>query len=216
VLQYLSITPLNPGKLWRFLFGKWSDNLYFITLKGKTMADILPQETIENRIFIFRGKKVMIDHDLALLYGVPTKALNQAVKRNGKRFPDDFMFQLEISEKNQLVTNCDRFTKLKHTKMCPYAFTENGVAMLSSVLNSEAAVLVNIQIMRAFVKLRNVVSDNSEIKKAITNIEKRLNIHDRQIQIAFDALKSLFHPKPELPEKQYSPEEINKRKTRIG
>ncbi len=77
------------------------------------MSDIVPQETIENRIFIFRGKKFMIDHDLAGLYGVPTKALNQAVKRNKKRFPEDFMFQLDISEKDQLVTSCDRFTKLK-------------------------------------------------------------------------------------------------------
>jgi hypothetical protein len=177
------------------------------------MPDIVPQEIIENRIFIIRGKKVMIDLDLAALYSVTTKALNQAVKRNMNRFPEDFMFQLDNTEKNQLVTNCDRFTKLKHTRSCPYAFTENGVAMLSSVLNSETAVMVNIQIMRAFTRLRNLVADNSEVRKAIVNIEKRLNIHDRQIQIAFDALKSLLQPKPVpqiAPAKHYSPEDGKK------
>lgn len=147
----------------------------------------------------------MIDHDLAALYGVPTKALNQAVKRNVNRFPDDFMFQLDKSEKDQLVTNCDRFATLKHSPSCPYGFTENGVAMLSSVLNSESAVMVNIQIMRAFTRLRNLVADNSKIREAIVNIEKRLNIHDRQIQVAFEALKSLFQPNPPLPHKHYSP-----------
>lgn len=106
------------------------------------------------------------------------------------------MFQLDEVEKDQLVTNCDRFAVLKHSSSNPYAFTENGVAMLSSVLNSETAVMVNIQIMRAFSRLRNLVADNSEVRKAIVNIEKRLDIHDRQIQIAFDALKSLLQPKP--------------------
>ena len=170
------------------------------------MPDMLPQAIIENRIFVIRGKKVMVDIDLATLYGVPTKALNQAVKRNGKRFPEDFMFQLEKIEKDELVTICDRFAKWKHSSTCPYAFTENGVAMLSSVLNSETAAMVNVQIMRAFTRLRNLVADNSEVRKAIVNIEKRLNIHDRQIQIAFDALKSLLQPAPMLPHKYYSPD----------
>lgn len=174
------------------------------------MTYVVRQEIIEDRIFIIRGKRVMIDLDLAALYGVPTKALNQAVKRNVNRFPGDFMFQLDKTEKNQLVTNCDRFAKLKHSLSCPYAFTENGVAMLSSVLNSETAVMVNIQIMRAFTRLRNLVADNSNVRKAIANIEKRLNVHDRQIQIAFDALKSLFQPVPVLPHKHYSPEEGKK------
>jgi hypothetical protein len=192
------------------ILGKQWERLYILILKGEAMPDVVPQEIIENRIFIIRGKKVMIDLDLAALYGAPTKALNQAVKRNVNRFPEDFMFQLDKTEKNQLVTNCDRFTKLKHSVSCPYAFTENGVAMLSSVLNSETAVMVNIQIMRAFTRLRNLVADNSGVRKAIADIEKRLNIHDRQIQIAFDALKSLFQPKPLLPHKHYSPEDEKK------
>jgi hypothetical protein len=106
------------------------------------------------------------------------------------------MFQLEKTEKDELVTICDRFAKWKQSSTCPYAFTENGAAMLSSVLNSETAVMVNVQIMRAFTRLRNLVADNSEVRKAIVNIEKVPNIHDRQIQIAFDALKSLLQPAP--------------------
>jgi ORF6N domain. len=174
------------------------------------MSDIVPQEIIENRIFLLRGKKVMIDHDLAALYGVPTKALNQAVKRNDKRFPEDFMFQLEKAEKDELVTICDRFTKLKHSSVNPYAFTENGVAMLSSVLNSEAAVMVNIQIMRAFVKLRKVISENKDLQKVIQHIERRLDVHDRQIQVAFAALKSFLQSPEVLPQKHYSPDDEKK------
>jgi len=174
------------------------------------MSDIFPQEIIENRIFELRGKKVMIDYDLASLYGVPTKALNQAVKRNDKRFPDDFMFQLGKEEKDQLVTICDRFTKLRHSSVCPYAFTENGVAMLSSVLNSDAAVMVNIQIIRAFVKLRTVISENKDLQKVIQHIERRLDIHDRQIQVAFAALKNLLQPSMAISKKHYSPEDEKK------
>jgi len=174
------------------------------------MEDILSQDLIENKIYSLRGKKVMLDRDLAELYGVLPKALNQAVKRNVGRFPQDFMFQLNIEEAESSRSQIVTLKRGRNIKYLPFAFTEQGVAMLSSVLNSERAVKINIQIIRAFVKLRNVVSDNSEIKKAITNIEKRLNIHDRQIQIAFKALKSLFHPKPELPEKHYSPEEKKK------
>ncbi len=174
------------------------------------MTDILSQDLIENKIYSLRGKKVMLDRDLATIYDVETRMLNQAVRRNITRFPEDFMFQLSKEEHDSLRSQNVILKRGQHLKYLPYAFTELGVAMLSSVLNSEHAIQVNVQIMRAFVKLRNVVSDNSEIKKAITNIEKRLNIHDRQIQIAFDALKSLFHPKPELPEKHYSPEEKKK------
>jgi len=114
------------------------------------MIESIPVEIIATKIFIFRGKSVMLDRDLADLYNVTTKVLNQAVKRNIKRFPMDFMFQLTQKEKLELVTICDRFRSLKHSTTEPYAFTEQGVAMLSSVLNSERAILVNIQIMRAF------------------------------------------------------------------
>ena len=109
------------------------------------MAEIVAQEVIENMIQVIREKKVMIDRDLAGLYEVETKALNQAVKRNIDRFPVDFMFQLSPAEKNELVTNCDRFALLKHSSVMPYAFTEYGVAMLSSVLNSPRAIKINIR-----------------------------------------------------------------------
>ncbi len=111
---------------------------------------MLSQKEIENRIFTFQGVQVMIDRDLAEIYGVETKALNQAVKRNIERFPVPFRFQLTEHEKNELVTNCDRFDKLKHSSVLPYAFTEQGVAMLSAVLRSGTAIKVSIQIMQAF------------------------------------------------------------------
>jgi len=174
------------------------------------MADIVSQDVIENKIHLIRGKKVMLDSDLSDLYEVETGQLKRAVRRNIDRFPEDFMFELNKEELDILRCQFGTLRWGEHSKYLPFAFTEQGVAMLSSVLNSKLAIQVNIQIMRAFVKLRNVVADNSEIRKAISNIEKRLNIHDRQIQIAFDALKSLFHPKPELPEKHYSPEEKKK------
>ena len=169
------------------------------------MPDIVPQETIESRIHVLRGKKVMLDRDLAALYEVETKQLKRAVRRNIDRFPEDFMFELNKGELKNL--RCQFGTSSwGGERYLPLAFTEQGVAMLSSVLNSKRAIVVNIQIMRAFVRIRNLVTDNSEVRKAIVNIEKRLNIHDRQIQIAFDALKSLLQPKPALPHKYYSPE----------
>jgi hypothetical protein len=109
------------------------------------MAQELIKSDYETMIFTLRGKKVMVDYDLALLYEVPTKALKQQVKRNHFRFPEDFTFELSRNEKNELVTNCDRLKKLKHSSVNPYAFSEQGVAMLSSVLNSEKAILINIE-----------------------------------------------------------------------
>ena len=110
------------------------------------MNEIIPSESIKNRIFTLRGVQVMIDRDLSELYRVETKVLNQAVKRNIERFPEEFMFELTSFEKNELVTNCDRFKTLKHSSSNPYAFSEQGVAMLSAVLRSETAVKVSIQI----------------------------------------------------------------------
>ncbi len=131
---------------------------------------------IENKIFTIRSQKVMIDRDLAELYEVETKRLNEQVKRNLKRFPEDFMFQLSNDEQKELVANCDRFKNLKHSTSNAYAFTEQGVAMLTSILNSDIAININIQIMRAFVKLRQYAlqNDNSvEIKE----LKKLLNLY---------------------------------------
>ena len=115
----------------------------------ENQKSFIPAERIEQSILLIRGQKVMLDADLATLYEVPTKALNQAVKRNERRFPPDFMFRLNKREKNELVTNCDRFHSLKHSSILPRAFTEQGVAMLSSVLNSERANEVNIIVAQA-------------------------------------------------------------------
>ena len=135
----------------------------------------------------------MLDRDLAKLYGVSTRALNQGVKRNSKRFPDDFMFKLSKHEKDELVTVCDRFKTLKHSSVNPHAFTEQGVAMLSSVLNSERAVMVNIQIMRTFVNLRRIALTYIGLKRKIESMEKN---YDAQFQIVFKAIKRLIMPPP--------------------
>ncbi|GAB4329084.1 MAG: hypothetical protein Kow00127_21550 [Bacteroidales bacterium] len=132
----------------------------------------------------------MIDRDLAELYGVSTKVLNQAVKRNIERFPETFRFQLNETEKLKLVTNCDRFEKLKHSSVNPYAFTEQGVAMLSAVLRSETAVKVSIQIMQAFVEMRKFISNNTAIFQRLDDIEKRQFISETKLDKVFKALES--------------------------
>lgn len=158
------------------------------------MGNMVPVEIITERIFEIRGHKVMIDADLAALYVVPTKALNQAVKRNQARFPEDFMFQLTVNERDELVTKCDRLTKLKHSSVMPHVFTESGVAMLSSVLNSEQAVMINVQIIRAFIRLRRMLIDHEALRLAIEGLERRVGKNERDIQMAIKALQSILTP----------------------
>jgi hypothetical protein len=158
----------------------------------------IPVERIEQAIFLIRRQKVILDADLAILYGVPTKVLNQAVKRNERRFPPDFMLRLTKKEKNELVTNCDRFERLKHSSALPRAFTEQGVAMLSSVLNSERAIDVNIEIMRAFVRLRQMLSAHKDLERKLIALEKK---YDKQFKVVFDAIRALMAP-PEKPRKK--------------
>jgi len=155
----------------------------------------IPQQIIENKILFIRKKKVMLDRDLA---GVTTRTLNQAVKRNLKRFPEDFMFQLAEEEAAELSRS--QFVTLKrgqNIKYLPYAFTENGVAMLSSVLNSERAIAVNIQIMRTFTKLREMLLAHTELKQKIEEMEKK---YDYQFKAVFDAIKQLIE-QPQKPTK---------------
>ncbi len=157
---------------------------------------IVPAELIERKIYLIRNKKVMLDSDLAELYDVETKVLNQAVKRNIARFPEDFMFQLNKEEASELSRS--QFVTLKrgqNIKYLPHAFTENGVAMLSSVLNSERAIQVNIQIMRTFTKLREMFISHKDLKQKIKEMEKK---YDAQFKIVFNAIKELMSP----PEKQ--------------
>ena len=158
---------------------------------------IIPQEIIQNKILLMRGKKVMLDKDLAELYDVETKALNQAVKRNRERFPSDLMFQLTKNETKQLVTVCDRFATLKHSTSLPHAFTDYGILMLSSVLNSPRAIRVNIEIMRTFTKLREMLASHVELREEIKDMEQK---YDYNFKIVFEAIKKLLDP-PMKPKK---------------
>jgi len=163
------------------------------------MANLIAVELIATRIFEMRGKKVMLDRDIAFLYGVSTKRLNEQVKRNIKRFPADFMFQLTFIERDEVVAKCDHLQSLKFSYQLPYAFTEQGVAMLSGVLNSERAITVNILIMRAFVKLREVLLSHKDLAVKITALERKYSGHDRKIRLIFAAIKGLVSSdKPEV------------------
>jgi hypothetical protein len=181
--------------------------------------EIIPATQIAQSIYLLRGQKVMFDFDLAALYGVETRVLNQAVKRNAARFPDDFMFRLSAAEVRCLRSQAvilDRQgvdkQKLTHTssptvmssrgvRYRPYAFTEQGVAMLSSVLNSERAVKVNIAIMRAFVKLRRTLETNRELARKFSELEKRVGKHDEEIGAILEAIRQLMAP-PETPRRE--------------
>lgn len=143
------------------------------------MNEIITLDILQQKIFTIRNKRVMIDRDLAELYGVETKRLNETVKRNKKRFPEDFMFQLTDSEQNELVANCDRFEKLKHSSSNAYAFTEHGVTMLASVLNSEKAIEINVQVVRAFIQLRQMVLENKDLAKRVAELEHYFIEHSK-------------------------------------
>ena len=139
-------------------------------------------QQISSLVLIIQGQQVMLDYDLAKLYGVTTKALNQAVKRNWVRFPQDFVFQIDRKKKDELVTNCDRLKILKHSTHLPYAFTEHGIAMLSSVLKSDTAVEVNIHIVRVFVNLRKEIYESNILLSRMSNVETMLLDHDSKIK----------------------------------
>jgi len=157
------------------------------------MEHLIPLERIEKRILLLRGQKVILDSDLAQLYEVPISALNQAVKRNITRFPEDFMFQLAQNEYESLRS---QFVILeagrgRHRKYLPYAFTEQGVAMLSSVLRSERAVQVNIAIMRTFVHLRGIISTHKDLALKLDALEQK---YDAQFRVVFDAIRAMMEP----------------------
>jgi len=155
------------------------------------MKELIPLEVIEKRILLIRGQKVMLDRDLALLYGVETKQLVRAVKRNIFRFPDDFMFQLSKDEFENLRYHFGTSSHWGGRRYPPYAFTEHGVAMLSGVLNSYRAVQVNIQIMRTFAKLREIILLNKDLTKRLDELEKK---YDAQFRVVFEAIRQLMIP----------------------
>ena len=157
------------------------------------MPALIPVEVIESKIYLIRGHKVMLDSGLAELYGVPAKRLNEQVRRNEKRFPKDFMFQLSSEEgaflRSQIATL--KRGRGQHRKYLPYVFTEQGVAMLSSVLNSDRAIEVNIQIMRTFVKLREMIASHKDLARRLDELEKK---YDTQFSVVFEAIRQLMIP----------------------
>ncbi len=166
------------------------------------MTTLVLHEKIEDKIFLIRGHRIMIDRDLAQLYGVETKYLNRQVKRNQERFPEEFMFQLTKDEKEELVTNWHRFEKLKHSSTLPHAFTEHGVAMLSSVLNSGQAVKISIQIIKTFVKLRELISSHKELALKLSQLERKIEKHDEEIMGIFEAIRQLMVEPEDKPKKR--------------
>jgi len=148
------------------------------------------EESIRDRIYSIRGFQVMLDRDLAELYGVETKRLNEAVKRNIERFPDSFCFQLTEREKSEVVANCDHLLKLKYSYTLPYAFTEHGVVMLSSILRSAIAVKINILIVKAFVDMRKLIQTNGHIFQRVDNLEIKLIETDKKVERILDAMDS--------------------------
>ena len=172
---------------------------------------VVPVDQIENIILVIRGQRVILARELAELYGVTTGNLNKAMKRNIDRFPNDFMFQLTAEEYKSLRFHFGILEKGRHSKYLPYAFTEQGVAMLSSVLKSKRAVQVNIEIMRAFVRLRRMLSVHKDLESKLTDLEQK---YDEQFKIVFDAIRQLMIP-PAKPRKKIG-FEVKEKKTAYG
>ena len=164
---------------------------------NKVSMPVIHDKILANKIYFIRGQKVMIDRDLAELYGVLAKNLNKAVKRNIERFPDDFMFQLTDEESNSSRFQFGTLKRGQNIKYLPYAFTEQGVAMLSSILNSKQAIAVNIQIIRVFTKMREIISSNKEILLKLEQLEKNVSTNSGDIQEIFSVLRRLINQEPE-------------------
>ncbi len=169
----------------------------------RSKANIVPLETISPRILLIRGQRVIIDADLAELYAVTTKALNQAVKRNMDRFPEDFMFRLTAKEKGEVVTNCDHLAKLKFSKSLPFAFTEHGAIQVANTLSSPQAVKMGVYVVRAFVQLRHLLANNRELVSRLDDLEQKTEAlamtqdtfarnTKAQLKQMFDALRELM------------------------
>jgi phage regulator Rha-like protein len=162
---------------------------------------IVPNEIIMSKILLIRNQKVIIDRDLAELYGTTTKKLNQQVKRNINRFPEHFMFELTEIEKEYVVTNCDHLKKLKFSSSLPNVFTNHGTMMLATVINSEKAVETSIRIIEIFVKMREFIADNINLKLDIEDIKKKLANHDKNIELVFNYLDELMDKQEEKVER---------------
>jgi hypothetical protein len=158
--------------------------------------DVVQVGAISDRILIIRGERVIVDADLAEFYGVSTKRLNEQVKRNRERFPDDFLFELTPLERAELVAKCDHLARLKFAKALPHAFTERGAIMAASVLNSRRAVGVSVFIVRAFVRIRRVLTEHRELARRLVQLERRLSEHDEQILAIVRAMRTILGNDP--------------------
>jgi hypothetical protein len=160
----------------------------------KRASELILVEKIEPRILMIRGQKVLLDADLANLYGTTTKRLNEQVKRNRKRFPEDFLFSLTAAEKAEVVANCDHLSRLRFSPVLPNAFTEHGALMAASVLNTPRAIEVSVFVVRAFVKLRQWISTHKELAAKLTDLEHKVERHDEAIRSLVVAIRQLMSP----------------------
>jgi hypothetical protein len=157
----------------------------------KKARSIVRRVPVESRILFIRAQRVILDADLATVYGSTTRTLNQAVKRNPERFPPDFMFRLTSKEKKEVITSCDHLRKLRYSPSLPYAFTEHGAVMAASVLNTPIAVMASVQVVRAFVRLREILAAHKELARKLTELETK---YDQQFKLVFDAIRELMAP----------------------
>ena len=195
------------------MFAKYEARYSITSVSGppflmKKRASIVPTDSVESRILTLRGQKVILDSDLAAIYGVTTKRLNEQVKRNAKRFPADFIFRLTPMERKEVVANCDHLFELKFSPVLPYAFTENGAVMAANVLNSPQAVRMSVFVVRAFVRMRELLTGSKELalelKKLEAKLTSRLDVHETAIVDVLRRIMQLLDPPPAppVPEKE--------------
>jgi len=163
---------------------------------------LVPAERIDSAILEIRGQKVILDYDLAAVYGVTTRRLKEQVRRNLDRFPADFVFELTLDEQDELVAKCDRLAALKHSSTPPFAFTEHGAVMVASVLKTRRAVEVSVFVIREFVRMRRMLVDQRRLALKLAEIEAKLASHDKSFQVVFDALRRLMQPPAPEPKKR--------------
>lgn len=161
-------------------------------MKPKTQAYLVPVRQVERAIVEVRGQRVMLDADLAALYGTTTRRLNEQVRRNRERFPDDFVFRLTPQEKAQVVAKCDHLGRLKYSPVLPYAFTEHGAVMAASVLNTARAAEVSVFVVRAFVRMQRMLSGHRELALRLSELERRVSRQDARVAALFDAMRHLM------------------------
>jgi len=180
-----------------------------------TKRSLIPLQRVEKTILFIRGQNVILDADLAKLYGVRTKRLNEQVKRNHERFPEDFMFQLTAKEKAKVVANCDHLSSLKYSPALPHAFTEHGALMAANILKTKTAVSMSIYVVRAFIRMREELTSRRDLEERLDQIEKILLVHDTELKDLFEKIRPLLLPPPEKPRKKIG-FEVKEPKARYG